>query len=77
VDGVTIAAHPSIYIVNTRAEIGAPFAAGGGCALPPTANGTSRSGVLVWLLALLASAAACSARAIRRNSRGRGRTLDM
>jgi hypothetical protein len=79
VDGVTLAAHPSIYMVNTRAEIGAPFAAGGGCSLPPTADRTSRPGVLFCVLALLAIATASSARAIRRNScaRSRRRTLDM
>ena len=79
VDGVPLSAHPSIYIVNTRAEIGAPFAAGGGCSLPPTAGATSRPGTVFCVLALLAIAGAVpSARAIRRNSRrrGRGRTLD-
>ena len=35
VDGVTLAAHPSIHIVNARAEVGGAFAAGGGCSMSP------------------------------------------
>ncbi|MCU1282606.1 MAG: hypothetical protein JWM53_6152, partial [bacterium] len=84
VDGVMLAAHPSIYIVNARAEIGAPFAAGGGCSLAtggagdrhsPSA-GESALAIAALFAALLASARA--SRASRRKSRPRalGRTLD-
>lgn len=79
VDGVALDAHPSIYIVNARSEIGAPFAAGGGCAIGPAAapppGGATRP-----LLALFGAfaAAAVGLAATRRKSRQprRGLTLD-
>ena len=72
VDGVPLAAHPSIYIVDARAEIGAPFTAGGGCAFGPVLGDT---GLLV---APLFALAALAARTARRKSRHRAprRTLD-
>ena len=81
VDGVVLAAHPSIYIVNARADIGSPFAAGGGCSLARTTElGGTSAGSTAALLACLAAlgAALASARALRRKSRPRrlGRTLD-
>ena len=77
VDGITLAAHPSIYIVNARAEIGAPFSAGGGCSLPPS-TGASRSFIFCFAAVIGLVGAATSARSIRRNSRRRARrrTLD-
>jgi hypothetical protein len=86
VDGVALAAHPTIYIVNARSEIGAPFAAGGGCGLagptePPGRAGASRdparpSGFLLAVATVFVAFA--TARAARRKSRrrGPGRTLD-
>jgi subtilisin family serine protease len=37
VDGIALASHPAVYIVESRADIGSPFAAGGGCSLGPGA----------------------------------------
>jgi subtilisin family serine protease len=36
VDGVTLTHQPRVYFVLSRAEIGQPFAAGGGCSFAPT-----------------------------------------
>ncbi len=74
VDGVALAAHPAIYIVDARSEIGAPFAAGGGCALAATPTPTA-----AWPAVVLGLCLAAAARGVtRRNSRRspRGRTLD-
>ena len=82
VDGVALAAHPSIYIVNARAEIGAPFAAGGGCSVAPahaTADDHSRPLVpSALILAAVLAALLAAARSSRRKSRRRdlGRTLE-
>lgn len=71
VDGVALAAHPAIYIVNARSEIGSPFAAGGGCATAGDARHPAAA--LVLILAVTAALVAG-----RRKSRRRpaGRTLD-
>ena len=76
VDGVALAAHPSIYIVNARAEIGAPFAAGGGCSLDGGRSQGSAASALTFGAALLALFFA--ARTLRRKSRHHrlGPTLD-
>ena len=87
VDGVTLSTHPAIHIVNARSEIGAPFAAGGGCATTGvtanTAGASGRPSALLWALAMACLALAGSlsravAGAVRRKSRRRaaGRTLD-
>jgi hypothetical protein len=39
VDGVELAAHPSVYFVVDRREIGRPFSAGGGCSSSRGAQG--------------------------------------
>jgi subtilisin family serine protease len=52
VDGVVLAAHPSIYFVRSRSEVGRPFAAGGGCALS-MASTVPYGGLLVLALALV------------------------
>jgi subtilisin family serine protease len=62
VDGVTLDAHPRIYYVVSREEIGRPFSAGGGCSLP--IGGCSITSLL-WLLAL-----AGATLAFRRRSNG-------
>ncbi len=69
VDGVALAAHPSIYIVNARSEIGAPFVAGGGCAIGPAPGDSGLLAGPLFAMALLVA---------RRKSRRRapGRTLD-
>ncbi|MDB4969166.1 MAG: hypothetical protein JWN44_4855 [Myxococcales bacterium] len=41
VDGVTLSAHPTFFIVESRADIGAPFVAGGGCSLLPRSAPTT------------------------------------
>lgn len=66
VDGVPLAAHPTFYIVDARADIGGAFAAGGGCTLARTT--VAPTGTLL-LAALLVAV---------RNSRRRrrARTLD-
>lgn len=66
VDGVALDAHPSVFFVDARADIGAPFAAGGGCSLSRTAP------PLVPIL-LVAAAALLAAKKSRR--RGKRRTL--
>jgi len=71
VDGVALDAHPSIFFVVDRSEIGRPFTAAGGCSLDRTRPGEPRSRVW-WLLAALAAlvaAAAWRARNSRRAAR--------
>jgi subtilisin family serine protease len=80
VDGITLAAHPSIYIVDARAEIGAPFTAGGGCSMisPAHVHATPALFGSIALGVLAALAAAGSIGALRRKSRRRSprRTLE-
>ena len=81
VDGVALAAHPTIYMVNARAEIGAPFTAGGGCAFAPSSPafpGPSTAAALALALLVALAALVISARTYRRKSRlgDLGRTLD-
>jgi hypothetical protein len=72
VDGVALAAHPAIHFVDARSEIGAPFAAGGGCAITDTPAPASAA-----VLSALAALGWAGSR-LRRKSRPhrRGRTLD-
>jgi subtilisin family serine protease len=53
VDGVPLAAHRSFFIVDSRADIGGAFVAGGGCSLArptsaPTGTGLISALVAVW-----------------------------
>ena len=59
VDGVTLDAHPSVYFVDARADIGAPFAAAGGCTL---ARSAPPLGPLLLLAAAIALAAVTKSR---------------
>jgi subtilisin family serine protease len=52
VDGIALAAHPSIYIVTSRADIGGDFTAGGGCSLTRTTAAPTGLGGILLLLAL-------------------------
>jgi hypothetical protein len=51
VDGIEVAAHPSIFFVAARDEIGRPFRASGGCSLGAghAASGLVLALALVWL----------------------------
>jgi hypothetical protein len=76
VDGVTLAAQPSIHIVDARAEIGGAFAAGGGCSAAPVARPALTAGVLLAFVAALGLGATI-ARWRRKSRRPRpGRTLE-
>ena len=80
VDGVVLAAHPSIYVVDSRSEIGTPFAAGG-CAVAAAAAATHSSRdatrpMLMLLAAFAAFAAGLAARHRKSRPPRRGRTLD-
>ena len=68
VDGVTLDAHPSVFFVDARADIGAPFAAAGGCAL---ARSAPPLGAL--LLLIVTVGLAFLTKSLRRHN---GRTLD-
>jgi len=75
VDGIALAAHPEIHIVNARAEIGGAFAAGGGCSTAPTAGPALTTGLFFALVA--AAALGATARRPRKSRRARPRrTLD-
>ncbi|HEY2748518.1 MAG TPA: S8 family serine peptidase, partial [Polyangia bacterium] len=74
VDGVALAAHPVIYIVDARSEIGAPFVAGGGCAIGSTQADRGLLAGALLALGLLALALLAARRKSRR--RTSGRTLD-
>jgi MYXO-CTERM domain-containing protein len=58
-DGVTLAAHPSVFIVLDRSEIGSPFHAGGGCAIDDAPRGA-------WAVAMLLLALVLNSRRRRR-----------
>ena len=49
VDGVTLAAHPTVWLVADRSDIGRPFAAVGGCAV----GGAAPAPNALWLAAAL------------------------
>ena len=81
VDGIALAAHPSIFMVNARSEIGAPLVAGGGCALSgaPTAEAGSPLGPMAPLVAILGAlgVVVTASRAARRSCAARRRALDV
>ncbi len=72
VDGIPLAAHPTIYMVTSRADIGSPFAAGGGCALAQTSPESPATP-----LAALAALALLRAVARKSRRRDRRRTLEV
>lgn len=61
VDGVPLSTHPSIYIVNSRADIGAPFAAGG-CSVARSSTATAPGAVLLLAVVVIFVAARKSRR---------------
>lgn len=77
VDGVVLAAHPSIYFVDARADIGAPFAAGGGCSVDrtPHQDGPAghRTGRTTLLILMFFGAAFVAAHTSRKKGRGAAR----
>jgi subtilisin family serine protease len=70
VDGVELAAHPSVFFVRDRSRIGRPFVAEGGCAAAGADGRRAAGRLALGGIALLALGALAARRKSRRPGRG-------